>query len=110
MANTFTQIHLHLVFAVKFRKSLIRSDWKDRLYQYITGIVQQNGHKMIIINGMPDHLHILIGLRPNQSISDLLQDIKGSQNGSTKTGLPKKNSNGRKVLELLQFHNFYYLM
>lgn len=78
MAGTYTQIHLHLVFAVQNRLSLIQSSWKDRLYQYITGIIQQHKHKMIIINGMPDHLHIVIGMRPTQSLSDLLQDIKGS--------------------------------
>ncbi|WP_093114265.1 IS200/IS605 family transposase [Salinimicrobium catena] len=78
MPNTYTQIHIQFIFAVKYRESLIKQEWKDRLYQYITGIVQRNGHKMIIINGMADHLHILVGMRPNQSISDLLQDIKGS--------------------------------
>ena len=78
MAGTYTQIHLHLVFAVQNRLSLIHSSWKDRLYEYITAIVQQHKHKMIIINGMPDHLHIVIGMRPSQSLSDLLQDIKGS--------------------------------
>jgi putative transposase len=78
MANTYTQIHLHLIFAVQNRKSLINDSWKDRLYQYITAIVQTNKHKMIIINGMPDHIHIAIGMRPTQSLSDLMQDIKGS--------------------------------
>lgn len=78
MPNTYTQIHLHFVFAVQNRLSLIQQEWKDRLYQYITGIVQQNSHKMIIINGMPDHLHIVTGMRPTQSVSDLLQDIKGA--------------------------------
>jgi putative transposase len=78
MANTYTQIHLHLIFAVQNRKSLIQNSWKDRLYEYITGIIQTNTHKMIIINGMPDHLHIAIGMRPIQSLSDLMQDIKGN--------------------------------
>jgi putative transposase len=78
MSNTYTQIHLHLIFAVKNRKSLIEDSWKDRLYQYITGVVQANKHKMIIVNGMADHLHIAIGMRPSQSLSDLMQDIKGS--------------------------------
>ena len=77
MANTYTQIHLHLIFAVQNRASLIQKSWKDRLYEYITGIIQQHNHKMIIINGMPDHLHIVIGMRPTQSLSDLMQDIKG---------------------------------
>ena len=77
MANTYTQIHIHAVFAVQNRISLITETWKDRLYQYITGIIQNNGHKLLTINGMPDHLHILFGLRPSQSLSDLMQDIKG---------------------------------
>ena len=78
MPNTYTQIHLHLISAVQNRRSLIQNSWKDRLYEYITGIVQQHKHKMIIINGMPDHLHIVIGMRPTQSLSDLMQDIKGN--------------------------------
>ncbi|MFY7908173.1 MAG: IS200/IS605 family transposase [Emticicia sp.] len=78
MANTYTQIHLHLIFAVKYRTGIIQSTWKDELYKYITGIIQSNNHKLLIINGMPDHIHILVGIRPNQSVSELLQDIKGS--------------------------------
>ena len=56
--------------------SLIQDLWKKRLNQYITGIVQNHQHKMIAINGMPDHLHIVIGLRPTQSVADLLLEIK----------------------------------
>lgn len=78
MANTFTQIHLHLVFGVQNRASLISPEWEARLYKYITGIIQNNGHKLLIINGMPDHIHILIGMRPTQSLSELMQDIKGN--------------------------------
>lgn len=78
MANTYTQIHIQFVFAVKFRDAVIHSSWKDELYRYMTGIIQNNKHKLIAINGMPDHIHILIGMRPTQSISDLMQDIKGS--------------------------------
>jgi putative transposase len=59
MANTYTQLHIHLVFAVKYREGLIRKKWKDDLYKYITGIIQNNKHKVLIINGMPDHIHIL---------------------------------------------------
>jgi REP element-mobilizing transposase RayT len=77
MANTYTQIHLQLVFAVKYRAASIQISWKDELYKYITAIVQNTGHKLLIINGMPDHVHILIGLRPAQSISDLMKHIKG---------------------------------
>lgn len=78
MAGTYTQIHLHLVFAVQNRHSLIHDSWKERLYQYITGIIQTQKHKVVIINGMPDHLHIVIGMKPTQSLSELMQDIKGS--------------------------------
>lgn len=77
MANTYTQIHIHVIFAVQNREYLISSKWKDDLYKYITGIVENNKHKMLAINGMPDHVHVLIGLRPSQSLSELMQDIKG---------------------------------
>jgi len=78
MANTYTQIHIQAVFAVQNRDSVIHHSWKEELYKYISGIVQKNNHKLLSINGMPDHIHILFGLRPSQSISDLMQDIKGS--------------------------------
>lgn len=76
MANTYTQIHIHFVFVVQFRKGLIDAKWENELYKYITAIVQNNDHKVISINGMPDHIHLLIGLRPSQSISDLMKDVK----------------------------------
>lgn len=76
MANTYTQIHLQLIFAVKYRAAMIQNSWKQELYKYITGIIQGNTHKLVTINGVADHLHILIGMRPNQSLSDLMQDIK----------------------------------
>ncbi|MES2427658.1 MAG: IS200/IS605 family transposase [Bacteroidota bacterium] len=76
MANTYTQIHIQCIIAVKFRQSLIEQGWKERLLLYITAIVQNNGHKMISINSMPDHLHLFFGLRPNQSLSDLMRIVK----------------------------------
>lgn len=78
MPNTYTQIHLQFVFAVKYRKAQILPSYKDELYKYITGIIQHYDHKVLAINGVEDHIHIFIGMRPTQSISDLLQDIKGS--------------------------------
>jgi putative transposase len=78
MANTFTQIHIHAVFSVQNRECIIGNQWKDELYKYISGTLQNHHHKLLAINGMPDHLHILFGMRPTQSLSDLLQDIKGS--------------------------------
>jgi len=78
MANTYTKIHIQFIFAVKYRESIIQHTWKDELYKYITGVVQNQKHKMLAINGMPDHIHLLAGIHPTQSISDLLQDIKGN--------------------------------
>lgn len=76
MANTYTQVHIQAVFAVQNRQSLISDVWKDELYKYITGILQNNGHKMLQINGMTDHIHLLFGMRPMQSLSNLMQQIK----------------------------------
>jgi putative transposase len=78
MPNTYTQIHIQFVFVIKFRKALIDKSFKEELYQYITGIVQSYGHKMLAINGVEDYVHVFIGMRHTQSISDLLQDVKGS--------------------------------
>lgn len=77
MANTYTKIHIQLIFAVKNRDCVIRNSWKEELYRYMTGIIQNHDHKVLAINGMPDHVHILVGMRPVQSLSDLMQDIKG---------------------------------
>lgn len=76
MANTYTQVHIQAVFAVQNRQSLIHKDWKDELYKYITGIIQHYDHKVLQINGMPDHVHILFGMRPTQSLSDLMKQVK----------------------------------
>jgi REP element-mobilizing transposase RayT len=62
---------------VKYRNSLIQPEWKNELEKYITTVTQNNGHKMIAINAMPDHLHLLVGMRPNQSLSGLMELVKG---------------------------------
>jgi putative transposase len=77
MANTYSQIHIHAVFSVQDRICIIRKSWKEELYRYITGIIQNNGHKVLAINGAPDHVHIFFGMRPSQSLSGLMQDVKG---------------------------------
>lgn len=77
MPNTYTQIHLQLIFAVQNRESLIGNLWKNDLYKYFTGVIQNAGHKMIIGNGMSDHVHIVMGMRPTQSLSDLMKHLKG---------------------------------
>ena len=78
MANAYTKIYIHIVFAVEGRQNLIREEYKEELYRYITGIIQNKGQKVIAINGMPDHIHILIGMKPNVALSDLVRDIKAN--------------------------------
>jgi len=80
MANTYTQCYFHLVFAVRNRDALIKSDWKDEMEKYITGIVQNHHHKLLAIGSMPDHIHILIGYNVNYLIPDLVEKIKTSSN------------------------------
>ena len=80
MPGTFSQIYIQIVFAVKGRNSLIHSDWEERLYQYITGIVRGKEQKLLAINGMPDHIHIFIGMKPACCLSDLVREIKKSSN------------------------------
>ena len=81
MANTYTQIYIHVVFAVEGRQNLIPPEHNDELQKFITGIVSGQRQKLIAINNMPDHLHLLVGLRPDSSLSDLVRDIKA---GSSK--------------------------
>lgn len=81
MANTYTQIYIQIVFAVQGRQSLIHPDHNDELQKYITGIVTHQGHKLIAINNMPDHLHLLIGQKPAIALSDLVRDIKAGSAG-----------------------------
>jgi putative transposase len=76
MPNRYTQLHIQLVFAVKFRAALIHKEWNLRLHRYITGIFQANDHKVLQVNSMPDPIHIFFGLRPHQSISSLVQNVK----------------------------------
>ena len=76
MANTFSQIYIQTVFAVAVRQSLIRPDFKEELQKYITGIVRKKNQKLIAINCMPDHAHLLIGLKPSIALSDLIRDVK----------------------------------
>jgi len=80
MSGTFSQIQIQVVFAVKGRESLISSEWEARLYQYITGIVRNKDQKMLAINGMPDHIHFFIGMKPSCCLSDLVREVKKASN------------------------------
>ncbi len=78
MAGTYSQLYIQIVFAVKGRQNLISKIWKDELHSYIAGIIKGKEQKSIIVNGMPDHLHIFVGLKPAMRISDLVRDIKNN--------------------------------
>jgi putative transposase len=80
MAGTFSQMYVHIVFAVKFRQSLINESWEEDLYKYISGILKNKEQKMLVINGMPDHIHFIIGMKPSCCLSDLVREIKKSSN------------------------------
>lgn len=78
MANTYTQIYIQYVFAVQNRISLIKNEWKDELYKYMTGIINQHEHKLLSIGGMTDHIHALVSMHPKQAPSDLMYELKRS--------------------------------
>jgi len=81
MANTYTQMYVHIVFAVQGRQSIIPTHRKEELFKYITGIVKNRGQKLIAINGMADHLHLFIGIKPTIALSDLIRDVKAGSSG-----------------------------
>ena len=81
MANTYTQIYIHVVFAVEGRQNLIDSVYNDELQKYIAGIVSGQKQKLLVINNMPDHIHMLIGVEPNLALSDLVRDVKAGSSG-----------------------------
>mgnify|MGYP000067027615 FL=1 len=78
MPDTYSQIYIQIVFAVRNRDTLIRRDWEEQLYKYITGIVQNKGQKMLAINGIETHIHFLLGMRPTCCLSDLVREVKKS--------------------------------
>lgn len=80
MPGTFSQIYIQVVFAVKGRGSLIHESWEEEIYKYITGIVTNKGQKMLAINGMPDHIHFFIGMKPSCCLSDLVREVKKASN------------------------------
>src|SRR5439155_26358282 len=78
MANTYTQIYIHVVFAVQERACLIKPEWREELFKYIAGILRNQGIKLIAIGGVEDHIHILFGLTPKIALSDLVRDIQAN--------------------------------
>lgn len=78
MPNTYTQLYIHYVFAVQARENVITAKWEETLYKYITGIITNKGQKLMVINGMPNHVHILVGIGPSITVADLARDIKSN--------------------------------
>jgi REP-associated tyrosine transposase len=78
MPGTFSQVYIQIVFAVKGRENLIHNSWRTDLHKYISGIIKGKNQKPIIVNGMADHIHTFVGLRPAMAISDLARDIKNN--------------------------------
>ena len=106
MANTYNQIYIHLVFAVKYRDSVIHKSWRHELYQYIIGLIEHRGHKVYAIGGMSDHIHILVSLSPKQAISELVQEVKRASS----LWIKEKNSSnavshGKRVLACFRMVN-----
>ena len=78
MANTYTQIYIHVVFAVQARESLIKVEWREDLFKYIAGILKNQGIKLLAIGGVEDHVHILFGMSPTIALSDLIREVKAN--------------------------------
>ena len=78
MAGTYTQIYIHIIFSTQCREKLIKNDFKEELHKYITGIITNKNQKLIAVNSMPDHIHILVGLKPSMALSDLVRFIKSN--------------------------------
>ncbi len=78
MAGTYSQIYIQVVFAVRGRKNLLLKPWREDAFKYISGIIKGKGQKPIIVNGVSDHVHVFIGLKPSMAISDLVRDIKNN--------------------------------
>ena len=78
MANTYSKIYIHVIFAVKHRESLLSKDWREQVYKYIAVTINSRGQKCFIINGTETHIHILLGMKPNICLNDLIRDIKNT--------------------------------
>ena len=78
MAGTYSQIYIQVVFAVKGRQNLLAKEWQDEVFKYMSGIIKNKGQKPIIVNGVSDHAHAFIGLKPSMALSDLVRDVKNN--------------------------------
>ena len=105
MANTFTQIYVHIVFAVQGKQNVIYESIRERIEKYMCGTISNNQSKPISIYCNPDHVHVLVGLHPSISISDMARDIKAGSSKFINENSLKVNSDGKKVMVLLRIQN-----
>ena len=78
MAGTYSQIYIQIVFAVKGRQNLLQKEWRNEVFKYMSGIIKNKGQKPIIVNGVDDHAHVFIGMKPSMALSDLIRDVKNN--------------------------------
>jgi len=78
MAGSYSQIYIQYVFAVKGRQNLLQKPWREEVFKYISGIIKGKNQKPIIVNGVSDHVHVFVGLKPSMNIPDLVRDIKNN--------------------------------
>ena len=78
MAGTYSQIYIQIVFAVQRRQNLLQKEWRNEVFKYMSGIIKNKGHKSIIVNGVEDHVHAFVGLKPSMALSDLVRDVKNN--------------------------------
>ncbi len=78
MSGTFSQIYIQIVFAVKGRGNFLQDPWRNEVFKYISGIINGKNQKSIIVNGVKNHVHVFVGLKPSMAVSDLVRDIKNN--------------------------------
>lgn len=78
MAGTYSRIHIQIVFAVKGRDNLLLKPWREEVFKYMAGIINEKGQKSIIVNGVTDHVHVFVGLKPSVALADLVRDVKNN--------------------------------
>ena len=78
MAGTYSRIHIQIVFAVKGRDNLLLKPWREEVFKYMAGIINEKGQKSIIVNGVTDHVHVFVGLKPSVALADLVRDVKSN--------------------------------
>ena len=88
MGNTFTSLHYHVIFSTKDREPWISHNFEERIWQFLGGIARESGMKALLVGGMPDHVHIALGLPPTQTLSKALQLLKGGSSKWIKDAFP----------------------